>query len=156
MKRNSKETDANSQLWRGALYPALVLTALCVTASSFIVGAPGFLGSALASFTVVIFFSVSLLVGKLTKSADPIATMALAMFSYFTKLLLIAGFLIAVTRLTDEADVDRTSFGVSALVIAAGWLIGEVRAFFKLRLQLPLPQSSTKSSSKEKPEEPAL
>lgn len=155
MKRNSKETDANSQLWRGALYPALAVTALCVTASSFIVGAPGFLGSALASFTVVIFFSVSLLVGKLTKSADPIATMALAMFSYFTKLLLIAGFLIAVTRLTDEADVDRTSFGVSALVIAAGWLIGEVRAFFKLRLQLPLPQSSTKSSSKEKPEEPA-
>lgn len=155
MKRNNKETDANSQLWRGALYPALALTVLCVTASSFIVGAPGFLGSALASFTVVIFFSVSLLVGKLTKSADPIATMALAMFSYFTKLLLIAGFLIAVTRLTDEADVDRTSFGVSALVIAAGWLIGEVRAFFKLRLQLPLPQSSTKSSSKEKPEEPA-
>jgi hypothetical protein len=41
--------------------------------------------------------------------------------------------------LTDEADVDRTSFGVSALVIAAGWLGGEVRAFFKLRLQLPLP-----------------
>jgi hypothetical protein len=67
--------------------------------------------------------------------------MALAMFSYFTKLLLIAGFLIAVTRLTNENDVDRTSFGVSALVIATGWLAGEVRAFFKLRLQLPLPQN---------------
>ena len=69
--------------------------------------------------------------------------MALAMFSYFTKLLLIAGFLLLVTRLTDEADVDRTSFGLSALVIAVGWLGGEVRAFFKLRLQLPLPKSDT-------------
>ena len=147
MKNRAKEADANAQLWKGALYPALALTALCVIASSLIVGAPGFFGSALASFTVVIFFSVSLLVGKLTKSADPIATMALAMFSYFTKLLLIAGFLIAVTRLTDETDVNRTSFGVSALIIATGWLIGEVRAFFKLRFQLPLPQSQINQAS---------
>ncbi len=66
--------------------------------------------------------------------------------SYFTKLLLIAGFLIAVTRLTAESDVDRTSFGVSALLIASGWLAGEVRAFFRLRLQLPLPKQSGESS----------
>ncbi|MEY2872029.1 MAG: hypothetical protein RL526_169, partial [Actinomycetota bacterium] len=63
-----------------------------------------------------------------------------------TKLLLIAGFLIAVTRLTAESDVDRTSFGVSALLIASGWLAGEVRAFFRLRLQLPLPKQTGESS----------
>ena len=131
--------SSTSAMWRGALIPALALSVISIVVSIFFRGAPGFFGSALASFTVVIFFSVSLLVARLTKSADPIATMALAMFSYFTKLLLIAGFLLIVTRLTDETDVDRTSFGVSALVIAAGWLAGEVRAFFKLRLQLPLP-----------------
>ena len=50
-----------------------------------------------------------------------------------------AGFLIAVTRLTEPGDVDRRSFGISALAIALAWLAGEVRAFFRLRLQLPLP-----------------
>lgn len=135
-------TDSNSQLWRGALRPALWLTFISILLSTIATGSDGFFGSLLASFTVVIFFSVSLYVGKLTKNVDPIATMALAMFSYFTKLLLIAGFLIAVTRLTQEDQVNRTAFGVSALTIAAGWLIGEIRAFFKLRLHLPLPNSS--------------
>ena len=139
MDTSNSNRTSTSAMWRGALKPALALSLIAIVVSTFLRGASGFFGSALASFTVVIFFSVSLLVARLTKSADPIATMALAMFSYFTKLLLIAGFLLLVTRLTDEADVDRTSFGVSALVIAAGWLGGEVRAFFKLRLQLPLP-----------------
>ena len=133
-------------MWRGALIPSIILGVISVITFSILKGAPGFFGSALATFTVVIFFSVSLLVARLTRNADPISTMALAMFSYFTKLLLIAGFLIAVTRLTAESDVDRTSFGVSALLIASGWLAGEVRAFFRLRLQLPLPKQSGESS----------
>jgi ATP synthase protein I len=135
--------ESNRAMWRGALVPSIVVSALSIIASTALRGVPGLWGSALAAFTVVIFFSVSLLVARLTKSADPIATMALAMFSYFTKLLLIAGFLLVVTRMTDEADVDRTSFGVSALAIALGWLAGEVRAFFKLRLQLPLPKDNS-------------
>ncbi|MBU3693016.1 MAG: hypothetical protein FGM47_05805 [Candidatus Nanopelagicaceae bacterium] len=145
-KPNAVVTDSNSQLWRGALRPALWLTVISIFVSTIVAGSDGFFGSLLASFTVVIFFSVSLYVGKLTKNVDPIATMALAMFSYFTKLLLIAGFLIAVTRLTGEDQVNRAAFGISALAIAAGWLIGEVRAFFKLRLHLPLPDKSTSDS----------
>lgn len=135
--------ESNRAMWRGALVPSLVLGLISIIVSTIVRGTPGLFGSALASFTVVIFFSVSLLVARLTKSADPIATLALAMFSYFTKLLLIAGFLIAVTRLTEKSDVDRLSFGISALIIAVGWLAGEVRAFFKLRLQLPLPKEKS-------------
>jgi ATP synthase protein I len=135
--------ESNKAMWKGALFPSLILSALSILISTVLLGSSGFFGSLLASFTVVIFFSVSLLVSRLTKSADPISTMALAMFSYFTKLLLIAGFLIAVTRLTDEGDVDRTAFGVSALIVATGWLAGEVRSFFRLRLQLPLPQQES-------------
>lgn len=138
--------SSNKAMWRGALIPSTILGVISVITFSILKGASGFFGSALATFTVVIFFSVSLLVARLTRNADPISTMALAMFSYFTKLLLIAGFLIAVTRLTAESDVDRTSFGVSALLIASGWLAGEVRAFFRLRLQLPLPKQSGESS----------
>ncbi len=141
-KKMSSSVDSNSQLWRGALRPAMLVSFISMLLNFLISGNAGLLGALLASFTVVIFFSVSLLVGKLTKNSDPISTMALALFSYFTKLLLIAGFLLAVTRLTSQELVNRESFGVSALAIAAAWLIGEVRAFFKLRLQLPLPASS--------------
>ena len=70
--------------------------------------------------------------------------MALALMSYFTKLLLIALFLIAVTRLSEPDSLDRSAFGISALVISAAWLSGEVRAFFKLRLELPQPKSQSK------------
>ena len=135
--------ESNKAMWRGALIPSISVSVLAIITSTALRGLSGLWGSSLAAFTVVIFFSVSLLVARLTKTADPIATMALAMFSYFTKLLLIAGFLLIVTRLTDESDVDRTSFGVSALAISIGWLAGEVRAFFKLRLQLPLPDDTT-------------
>jgi len=142
--------ESNKAMWRGALIPSTILSFFSIVVSTITHGTSGLFGSVLASFTVVIFFSVSLLVARLTKSADPIATLALAMFSYFTKLLLIAGFLIAVTRLTEESDVDRLSFGISALVIAAGWLAGEVRAFFKLRLQLPLTSKTSDSTPETK------
>ena len=133
-------------MWRGALIPASLLSVVSCIVATIVRGSPGLLGALLASFVVVIFFSVSLLVARLTKSADPIATMALAMFSYFTKLLLIAGFLIAVTHLTSPKDLDRTSFGASAIAVACAWLIGEVRAYFKLRLQLTLPNKNPEKS----------
>jgi hypothetical protein len=60
------------------------------------------------------------------------------MLSYVTKLTLVAALLIAVTRLTDESSVDRRSFGVGALVISGAWLLGEIRAFLKLKLELDI------------------
>lgn len=131
--------ESNRVMLRGALVPASIVSVLAIGIMFFVSGKSGLFGSILASITVIIFFSISMLVARLTRSADPIATMALAMFSYFTKLLVMAGFLIAVTRLTEPGDVDRRSFGISALAIALAWLAGEVRAFFRLRLQLPLP-----------------
>lgn len=135
--------SSNKAMWRGALILSLLLGIAALIVSTILQGLSGLFGSALATFTVVIFFSVSLLVSRLTKDADPVKTMALALFSYFTKLLLVAGFLVIVTRYTSENTFDRTSFGLSAIVIVIGWLAGEVRAFFKLRLQLPLPETSS-------------
>ena len=80
--------SSNKAMWRGALIPSMVLGVLALVVSTIVKGSAGLLGSALATFTVVIFFSVSLLVGQLTKNADPISTMALAMFSYFKRMLL--------------------------------------------------------------------
>ena len=131
-------------MWRGALSASLVATVIAIVFFTICLGAPGFFGSALASFVVLIFFSVSILVGILSRNSDPISVMALALMSYFTKLLLIALFLIAVTRLSEPDSLDRSAFGISALAISAAWLSGEVRAFFKLRLELPQPKSQSK------------
>ena len=134
---------ANRKMMRGALVPSFIVAILAIIVATVFRESSGFWGSMLASLVVVIFFSVSLLVGRFTKSVDPITTMAVAIFSYFTKLLLIAGFLLLVTRTTSSTSVDRTSFGVSALAVAIAWLAGEVRAFFALRLQLPLPRKDS-------------
>ena len=128
--------NSNREMWRGALKPAIFLSIISIIIATGLSGISGFYAAALATFTVIIFFSVSLLVARLTREANPIATMALAMFSYFTKLILMALFLIAVTRLTEPETVDRTAFGLSALAITFAWLTGEVRSFFKLRLEL--------------------
>lgn len=136
--------NSNAALWRGALLPSITISLISIIVASISRGFPGFWGALLATLTVVIFFSVSMFVSRLTKDANPITTMALAMLSYFSKLILMALFLILVTRLTDPGDLDRTAFGVSALLVAIAWLGGEIRAFFRLRLQLPLPESSPK------------
>jgi ATP synthase protein I len=131
--------ESNSALWRGALFPSILVSLTAIVVATMAKGRAGLFGALLASLVVLIFFSVSLLVARLTQSADPVSTFALALLSYFTKLLLIALFLIAVTRLTSVDDVDRLAFGVSAISIAFAWLSGEVRAFLRLRLQLTLP-----------------
>ena len=68
--------------------------------------------------------------------------MGLAMFSYFAKVILVGALLLLVTKTTSPETVDRPSFAVAALAITAAWLAGEIRAFVKLRFQLPLPQTN--------------
>ena len=129
------------RMWRGALIPALILAALSLIMGTIFRAAPGFWGALLASFTVIIFFSVHLLISKLSRNLDPMATMALAMLSYFAKLSLIGSLLLLVTKTTSPESVDRATFAGATIAITAAWLAGEIRAFLKLRITLPLPQT---------------
>jgi uncharacterized membrane protein len=103
-------------------------------------GQPGLFGSLLASFTVIIFFSIHLLGARISRNLDPMATMALAMFSYFAKVLFMGVFLLLVTKYTDRSTFDRGSFAICAILITMAWLFGEIRSFLKLRVHLPLPK----------------
>jgi ATP synthase protein I len=139
----TSEPDSNAiendrALWRAAVLPSIVIAILGVAIASFFEVDQAF-GALLAGFTVILFFSVHLAVSRLTRELDPIATMALAMFSYFAKVILMGAFLLIVTKTTSKAAVDRPSFAACALTITAVWLAGEIRAFLKLRFQLPLP-----------------
>jgi hypothetical protein len=131
---------SDTQLWKGAIVPAVSVAALSVAGTTLLVGKSGFVGASLAAFTVIIFFSVHLLVARISRDLDPMATMALAMFSYFAKVVLMGAFLLLVTKFTDRSSVDRGSFAICAILITMAWLYGEIRSFLKLRFQMPLPK----------------
>jgi predicted permease len=136
---NEKETS-DTTLWKGAILPASVIAILLVIVMSVVNGRSGLLGALLASITVIIFFSIHLLVARVSRDLDPMATMALAMFSYFGKVIFMGVFLLLVTKFTDRSTVDRTSFAICAILITMAWLFGEIRSFLKLRVNLPLPK----------------
>jgi ABC-type spermidine/putrescine transport system permease subunit II len=66
---------------KGALVPTIIVGIICVVVFSALEGLHGFYGALVAQVVVVIFFLVHLLISKLSRNLDPMATMALAMIS---------------------------------------------------------------------------
>ena len=130
---------SDTQLWKGAIIPASVVAVISLALGGVLRGRSGFFGGLLASITVIIFFSIHLLVARISRDLDPMVTMMLAMFSYFAKVIFMGVFLILITKFTDRSTVDRSSFAISSLLITMAWLAGEIRSFMKLRFQMPLP-----------------
>ena len=149
---NSQEQSNEMQLLRGAVKPTAITGLISVIVSAIFAGLPGLYGALLAQFIVVIFFAVTLGVSKISKDLDPLSTMGLALFSYTTKLLFVGVFLWAITNFTERETINRTSFGVAAILLTLSWLGGEIASYMKLRIHLPLPGSSPSNSdsSKEK------
>ena len=149
---NAQEQSNEMQLLRGAVKPTAITGLVSIVASAIFAGLPGFYGALLAQFIVVIFFTVTLGVSKLSKDLDPLSTMGLALFSYTTKLLFVGLFLFAITNFTERETINRTSFGVAAILLTISWLGGEIASYMKVTIHLPLTESSTgkSDSSKEK------
>jgi hypothetical protein len=144
---NSNQSSNEAQLLKGAVKPTAITGLISVIVSAIVAGLPGLYGALLAQFIVVIFFAVTLGVSKISKDLDPLSTMGLALFSYTTKLLFVGLFLWAITNFTERETINRTSFGIAAIVLTLSWLGGEIASYMKLRIHLPLPDNSP---SKEK------
>jgi hypothetical protein len=127
---------SEQKLRRSAIFLATIAAALSLVVVTVFNGRSGFLGGLLASITVIIFFSVQLLVARISRDL-------LAMISYFAKVILMGVFLVLIGRFTDRSTVDRTSFAISALVITMIWLATEIRSFTKIRFQMPLPKGTS-------------
>jgi len=136
------EKSNESLLLRGAFIPTLIVSLVAIAVSTFIQGASGFWGALLAQFVVIIFFVIHIAVSRMTRNLDPISTMAMAMFSYFAKLFALGALLWAIAKYTDRATINRTAFGVTAVALTIAWLWGEIASYMKLRLHLPLPNST--------------
>ena len=136
----NENVSSDTTLWKGAILPSSVVALFLIITMSVVNGRSGLLGALLASVTVIIFFSIHLLVARVSRDLDPMATMALAMFSYFAKVIFMGVFLLLVTKFTERSTVDRPSFAICAILITMAWLFGEIRSFLKLRVNLPLPK----------------
>ena len=136
----NENVSSDTTLWKGAILPSSVVALFLIITMSVVNGRAGLLGALLASITVIIFFSIHLLVARISRDLDPMATMALAMFSYFAKVIFMGVFLLLVTKFTERSTVDRPSFAICAILITMAWLFGEIRSFLKLRVNLPLPK----------------
>ena len=136
----NQNVSSDTTLWKGAILPSSVVALFLIITMSVVNGRAGLLGALLASVTVIIFFSIHLLVARVSRDLDPMATMALAMFYYFAKVIFMGVFLLLVTKFTERSTVDRPSFAICAILITMAWLFGEIRSFLKLRVNLPLPK----------------
>lgn len=127
------------QLLKGALKPTFLVGVIALIAATALQGRSGLAGALLAQSVVLIYFIVHIAVSRISRNLDPISTMALALFSYFAKFLLLGAFLWALTRYTSRETIDRTSFGASAIALTFAWLGGEISSYLKLKVHLPLP-----------------
>ena len=145
--KDSEQSTSESAMLKGALLPTVIVGAACIALFSILKGLHGFYGAMVAQVVVVIFFLVHLLISKFSRNLDPMATMALAMFSYFAKVMVMGAFLLVLTKFTSRDVIDRTSFGITAIVLTAAWLGGEIKSYLSLKIHLPLPP---------KPQNPSL
>ena len=139
MTSNQSNSSNEAQLLRGALTPTFIVGIIAIGFSIFMKGTSGFFGALLAQAVVLIYFLVHIFISKISRNLDPMSTMALAMFSYFAKFMLLGAFLWALTRYTSRSSIDRTTFGVTAIALTFAWLGGEIASYLKLKTHLPLP-----------------
>jgi ATP synthase protein I len=126
-------------LLKGAITPTLIVGVIALIAATVVRGQSGLLGALLAQTVVLIYFIVHILISRISRNLDPMSTMALALFSYCAKFLLLGAFLWALTKYTSRDTIDRASFGVSAIALTFAWLGGEIASYLKLKVHLPLP-----------------
>jgi ATP synthase protein I len=131
--------SSERSMLRGALIPTLIVGIFSIIISTVVKGSAGLVGSLLAQGIVLIFFATHLAVARLTRDADPMTTMALAMASYFVKLFIFGGFLLLVTKLIPETHCNKLAFGLSSIIATFTWLGGEIAAYFRLKTHLQLP-----------------
>ena len=137
----SNQKSSETIMLRGALVPTLIVGVIAIAISTIFAGMPGFLGALLAQFVVIIYFAIHIGVSRIARNLDPMSTMALAVFSYFAKLLFLGVFLYLLSAFTSRESINRTSFGATAIALTFAWLGGEIASYMKLRIHLPLPDS---------------
>ena len=113
---------------KGAALPALTIGGVGTALASVVAGRGGFFAGLAALTVVLLFFIIHLLIAATTRTLDPRLTFAFVALSFLTKLIGMAGFMVALSR----TSIDRPWFAGVAFATAAGWLVGEMLAYRQL------------------------
>ncbi|NDA80455.1 MAG: hypothetical protein EBX92_04870 [Actinobacteria bacterium] len=113
---------------KGASIPALVIGISGTVVATIMAGSSGLFAGLAALVVVVLFFIIHLIIAATTRSLDPRLTFAFVALSFLTKLVGMAGFMIALSR----TSIDRPWFAGVAFATALGWLAGEMVAYRRL------------------------
>lgn len=113
---------------QGAAIPALTVGTVGTIIATVIAGRSGLFAGLAALVVVLLFFIIHLLIAATTRTLDPRLTFAFVALSFLTKLVGMAGFMVALSR----TGIDRPWFAGVALATAAGWLVGEMLAYRRL------------------------
>jgi len=113
---------------KGASIPALIIGVIGTVVATIVAGSSGLFAGLAALVVVVLFFIIHLIIAATTRSLDPRLTFAFVALSFLTKLVGMAGFMIALSR----TSIDRPWFAGVAFATALGWLVGEMVAYRRL------------------------
>lgn len=113
------------EFFKSSSIPALAVGLIGTTIATLLVGKGGLVAGLFAIALVFLFLVVHLLVALIAPRVSPIATMGLAMASYFIKI----GLLLLCLFFLDPIDMDKRAFGIIAISTTTAWLAGEIWAF---------------------------
>lgn len=143
MSANSEPT-IEVKLGRGAILPAGVVGVIGLLISTVVKGKSGLYGGLLAQSVFVIYLLMHFLIVKLSEKMNSTIVMAVAMFSFLIKIIVLGAIFFLALSNTSASSLSRGAFGSTSIAIAIAWIVGEFFAYMKLQTHLPLPTSKDK------------
>ncbi|HEY8458139.1 MAG TPA: hypothetical protein VIL34_21285 [Actinopolymorphaceae bacterium] len=137
MTTAKKTTDWVTPLLSGAIKPTLVVVALAIALSSVLVGSRGAVGAALGAAVVLSFSGAGLLALRLVSRSYPEVVLLVAIGSYFVRVLIFGGLLAVVGSVSGvDQVVDRMATALTIIACVIVWMVGELRAYVRMRLPI--------------------
>lgn len=108
-----------------SILPSLIIGVIGTVLATIWVGSEGFTAGIFAVFLVFIFLIVHFIVLLVAPRVSPILTMALALGSFFIKVVVV----ILSLFLLDPIVMNKKAFGIIAIATMTAWLAGEIWAY---------------------------
>jgi len=115
----------HKEFFLSSMVPALIVGTLGLVIATVLSGRAGLVAGIFAVLLVFFFLVVHLLVSLAAPRVSPIATMGLAMASYFLKIIAV----VLCLFLLEPIDMNKRAFGIIAIATTTTWLAGEIWAY---------------------------
>lgn len=120
------ETTAGAML-RGAAVPSVVVAVVAVAVSTAAAGSAGLWGSLLGVGLVAGFFGLSLYVLGVTRTADPLLVLLVALALYGAKVVALGVAFLALNLADLVGDpFHRGALGLTVIACTLSWTVGEI------------------------------